>query len=63
VRESLSKSLRRAAETVEQQKDASILLLQSLSLPLFIILLFYMVGSFVIAMFSPMIVLVTNLSA
>lgn len=63
AQESLSKSLRRAAETVDQQRDTSILLLQSLSLPFFIILLAYMISFFVMAMFMPMICLITDLSA
>ena len=59
---SLSKSLRRAAETVDQQKDASILLLQVLSLPLYIFIMFNSVSLLVIAMFMPQIKLITDLS-
>ncbi len=60
--EKLSKSLRRAAETVEQQKDTSILLLQTLSLPLFIMFVFSFLGFFVLALFLPLIKLITSLS-
>jgi type IV pilus assembly protein PilC len=62
VRESLSKSLRRAAETVEQQKDVSILLLQTMSLPLFIMIMFCAISFFVMAMFMPLVKLITDLS-
>ena len=62
VRESLSKSLRRAAETVEQQKDVSILLLQTMSLPLFIMIVFSTIGLVAVAMFLPLIKLITSLS-
>ena len=62
AREPLSKSLRRAAETVEQQKDVSILFLQTLSLPLFIIFMFSTTVFFVMALFLPMIKLTTSLS-
>ena len=61
--ESTAKSLRRAAETVDQQKDASILLLQSLSLPVYIILMFTVIVFFVTAMFMPTVSLITNLSS
>jgi type IV pilus assembly protein PilC len=63
ARESLSKSLRRAAETVEQQTDTSVVLLQVLSLPLFIILIFNVIGFFVLAMFMPQVSLITSLSS
>jgi type II secretory pathway component PulF len=63
ARESLAKSLRRAAETVEHQKESSILLFQSLSLPVFIILTLSCVGFFAIAMFMPLVSLISCLSA
>jgi len=63
VQESLSRSLRRAAETVDQQKDAAILLLQVLSLPLFVIIIFHCVSLVMIAMFMPLVNLITSLSA
>jgi len=62
VRESLAKSLRRAADTVEQQQDSSILLLQTMSLPLFIVFTFPVIGFFVMAMFMPLVSLITDLS-
>ena len=61
--ESLSKSLRRAAETVEQQEDVSLLLLQTMSLPLFIMIMASAIGFFITAMFLPLIQLITCLSA
>jgi len=61
-RESLSKSLRRAADTVEQQEDVSLLFLQAISLPFFIMIMVTAVGFFVIAMFMPLIKLITDLS-
>ena len=62
LRESMSKSLRRAADTVEQQKDSSILFLQTLSLPLFIMLTLSVVGWIVIALFMPLVKLIAALS-
>ena len=62
LRESPAKSLRRAAATVEQQQDMSILLVQTLSLPLFIMFMFTVIGFFVLAMFLPLIKLITSLS-
>jgi len=63
VQESLSRSLRRAAETVDQQKDASILLLQVLSFPTYVIFMLLVVSGFVLAMFMPLVNLMTSLSA
>jgi type II secretory pathway component PulF len=62
ARESLAKSLSRAAETVEQQKDASILLMQTLSLPMYFIFMFTVIGFFVVAMFMPLVAVITCLS-
>ena len=62
VKESLSKSLRRAAETVEQQQNASILLLQVVSLPLFIIVIFTALSLFVMAMFLPQVAMIEQLA-
>jgi type IV pilus assembly protein PilC len=59
----LAKSLRRAAETAEQQKDASLLFVQSMSMPLFVIVMFGGVGTLTIAMFMPMVRLITDLSS
>lgn len=61
-RESLPKSLRRAADTVEQQQDASLLALQAVSLPMFILVLGVGVGFFIISLFLPMIAMVEQLS-
>ena len=63
VHESLSKSLRRAADTVEQQKDVSIVLLQTMSLPLFIVIMFSAVGFTLTALFTPLMSLITCLSS
>jgi type IV pilus assembly protein PilC len=63
ARESLVKSLHHAAETVDQQKDASILFLQTLSLPIYIAVIFTATGFLVMAMFMPMISLITCLSS
>ena len=62
MRESLAKSLRRAVKTVEQEQDISILTLQTICLPLFLIVMFTVVGFCVIAMFAPLIKLITDLS-
>jgi len=62
ARESIAKSLRRAADTVEQQQDASLLFLQAVSLPLFLIVMASAVGFFTIALFMPLIKLITDLS-
>jgi len=62
-RASLSASLRRAADTVEQQKDVSILFLQTLSLPLFLVFMYCTLGMVVIAMFMPLVKLITDLSS
>jgi len=61
-RESLSKSLRRAAETVEQQKEVSIVFLQTLCLPLFVIFISFLMVMLVMALFKPMISSVISLS-
>jgi type IV pilus assembly protein PilC len=63
VRESLSKSLRRAADTVDQQQDVSVLLLQTISLPLFIMIMFTVVGFFIITMFMPLIDLINCMAS
>ncbi|MDR1382442.1 MAG: type II secretion system F family protein [Planctomycetaceae bacterium] len=60
--ESIARSLRRAAETTDMQKDFSLLLLQTLSLPLFILFIFGLVFTTVVATFLPLITLVTELS-
>ena len=59
----LAQALRRAAETAEQQKDASLLFVQSLSMPVFVIAMFGGFGTLVIAMFMPLVSLITNLSS
>jgi len=63
MRESLSKSLRRAADTVEQQRDVSILTLQTISLPLILVVIFTVISFFTTAMFMPLVKLITDLSA
>jgi len=63
AREVLAKSLRRAAETVEQQQDVSIFLLSTMALPLFIMIMFCSVGFMVSALFMPLVKLITDLSA
>jgi len=63
VRESLSKSLRRAADTVEQQEDVSLLFLQAISLPLFIMIIIVMTGFFTTALFLPLLNLLTSLTS
>jgi len=62
AREVLSKSLRRAAETVEHQQGGSILLLQTIALPLFLLLSLSMIFFFTTAMFMPLVRLITDLS-
>jgi len=62
ARESLAKSLRRAAESVEQQQDVATLLLQAISLPLFIVVLFCSLFFLIIALFMPQVALITELS-
>jgi len=62
TREALSKSLRRAAESVEQQQGVTILLLQAISLPLFMLVLFCSLFFLVIALFMPQVALITDLS-
>jgi type II secretory pathway component PulF len=62
MRETLAKSLRRAADTVEQQQDVSVLLLQAIALPLFLMVMFCTVGFLVIALFMPQVTLITQLS-
>ena len=62
AREVLAKSLRRAAETVEQQQDVSILLLQAMALPLFLMIVFCSVWFIVCALFMPQVKLITDLS-
>ena len=61
--EALVRSLRRAAETTEQQKENALTFIQSLSMPLFVLAMGYVGGAFVIAMFMPMISLITELSS
>jgi type II secretory pathway component PulF len=58
----LAKSLIHAAETVDQQKDTSLLFLQTLSLPLFLMFTFEIIGFVVISLFMPLISLITTLS-
>jgi len=62
AKESLAKLLRRTAETVEQQQNTSILLLQAISLPLFIMIIFCTVGFLTSAMFAPLISVINALS-
>ena len=62
AREVLAKSLRRAAETVEQQQDFSILLLHTVALPLFLLFMFCFIAFFVTALFMPQVKLITDLS-
>jgi type II secretory pathway component PulF len=62
ARESLAKNLCRAAETVDQQKDASILFLQVISLPVYVMFMFTVIGFFMTAMFMPLVSLVTTLT-
>ncbi|MDR1492303.1 MAG: type II secretion system F family protein [Planctomycetaceae bacterium] len=61
--ESIARSLRRAAETADLQKDSSLLLLQTFSLPFFIVFIFGSVLIAVIAMFMPLLSLVSSLSS
>ncbi|GHV09434.1 pilus assembly protein PilC [Campylobacterota bacterium] len=56
------RSLRRAAETADHYKESALLFLQSMSMPVYIMILFGGVGIVVIAMFMPLIKLITNLS-
>ena len=62
ARETLPQSLRRTAETVEQQQNVSLLLLQTMSLPLFIVISFTLFSFVLPALFMPLIALVTSLS-
>ncbi|MDR1957752.1 MAG: type II secretion system F family protein [Planctomycetaceae bacterium] len=61
--ETLTRSLRRAAETVDIQKETSLQLLQILSLPLFVFFITSTVLVSTIAMFMPLIKLITSLSS
>ncbi|MCL2710634.1 MAG: type II secretion system F family protein [Planctomycetaceae bacterium] len=63
AREVLAKSLRRSADAVEQQQDVSILLVQAMALPLFLMIMFCAVGFLVTALFMPQVMLITALSA
>ena len=58
----LARSLRRAAETAEMQKDASIHCAQTLALPLFITLMGICFGTLVLAIMMPIMDLVKNLT-
>lgn len=60
--ESLVNSFRRAAETVDQQKDTSILFVQVLTLLILILLFFSFFSFFLFSMFIPLIKLITELS-
>ena len=60
--DALPRSLRRSAETVEQQQDGSILLLQTMSLPLFLVAILSLSGFVMTALFPPLINLITCLS-
>lgn len=60
--ESLTKSFKRTAETVEQQRDYSISLIQILSLPFFIMVIFSVVMFLVVALFMPLVKLISDLS-
>jgi type II secretory pathway component PulF len=60
--QSLPKSLRRAADTVEQQQDTSLLALQTVCLPLFILVIVVGMGFFSTALFMPLVALITELS-
>ncbi|MCL2624753.1 MAG: type II secretion system F family protein, partial [Planctomycetaceae bacterium] len=59
----LAKSLRRAAETADQQKEGTLLFVQSISMPLFVVVIFGGMAILVTAMFMPMVELITNLSS
>ncbi len=61
--ESVAKTFRRASETAEQQKESVLMFVQSLAFPVFCILFFVFAGIMCIAMFMPMISLITNLSS
>ena len=63
LRESLSKSLSHAADTVEQQKDSSILFLQMVGLPLLLVCLGNAIGAIAHSMFVPLLRLISDLSA
>jgi len=58
----LARSLRRAAETAEMQKDASIHCAQTLALPLFITLMGICFGTLVLAIMMPIMDLIKNLT-
>ena len=61
--EDLARALRRAAETAEQQTEGTLLFIQSMSMPLFVVIMF---GGGIIAvssMFMPMMTLITELSS
>jgi len=59
----LAKTLRRAADTAEQQKEGSLLFIQSMSMPLFIVIMFGGGSITIMSMFMPMVCLITNLSS
>ena len=62
LRETLAKSLRRAAETVEQQQEVSILLLQAMALPLYLLVMGCAIGFMTTALFMPLAQLLSALS-
>ena len=61
--EVLARALRRAADSADQQKEGALSFIQSLSMPLFVIIMVVGGGVVVIAMFLPMISLITDLSS
>jgi type II secretory pathway component PulF len=61
--EDLAKALRRAAETAEQQTEGSLLFVQSMASPLFVVNMFGGGSIVVTSMFMPMVSLITDLSS
>ena len=59
----LARTLRRAAETAEQQKEGSLLFIQSMSMPMFVVTMFGGGGIVTLSMFMPIIMLITELSS
>jgi len=62
MRESLAKSLRRAAETIDQQQNVALIALQTISLPVILVVMFTVLSFFITAMFMPLLQLITALS-
>ncbi|MCL2348639.1 MAG: type II secretion system F family protein [Planctomycetaceae bacterium] len=61
--ESIARSFSRASKTAEQQKESVLMLIQSLMFPVFLIVFMVFIGTLVLAMFMPLLSLISTLSA